>query len=378
MTISGSLTPFGGLVPVNIDDLFSLILDPAAYNASGSTMSTTGTINLSGTTPVMTLAGGLDFEVGQGVYISMNTSTPPFLTSIATVISPETLVLAGTAPTTYVGANSTIFHDDAAALNAAIRSGYVTISGESGAFYQINGGGRPYNVSGPLTQQSGLVLEDFKLIPLASSFWVSGTLLSGTFGSGPTSNGVIYNESASDVLCRDIYIDLDTLAVNGLVNYASSGVKYENCRVIHWAVTPTQTISGIGLYNAGKCNASNCSFVQWNSKDREAPYPATFNSGYALYCDSVVNKDSGDSLFHGCNFNGGLPPVYVAEDVNYVRFSDCHTWPCWGSVAPEYTLTNPENFEIHSSDVTIEDHYLDSGYILGSKPNKPLAISTIR
>jgi hypothetical protein len=84
--VSGSLTPTGATTDVNIDDLFSVMLDPAAYNASGSTFSTTGTIELGGTT--LSLDFTSDFAIGQGIYISdSSTSAPPLLTTVVSVAS---------------------------------------------------------------------------------------------------------------------------------------------------------------------------------------------------------------------------------------------------------------------------------------------------
>jgi hypothetical protein len=113
------------------------------YGASGSSVTTTGTIGAGSTS--LTVASAASFAVGQGIRIdnagSASDTTGTFHVSKITAISGTTLTLE-TAAVRAVSA-AVVMHDDTralqAALDAAIAAGGGTILFDAPALYRLNG-----------------------------------------------------------------------------------------------------------------------------------------------------------------------------------------------------------------------------------------------
>ena len=314
------------------------VLNPAGYNASGSIISTTGTILVGSAS--LSLVSAIDFANGQGIYVTgAGIAGAPLITTIVSGAGTSVLVLAATASMTASGA--VINHDDTAAWNAATLAA-SRVSGTGGGFTAVNGGGLTYNVSRPIIGQIGTVIQNAKAIPLPSPIWVGGAVLG--------SNAVFQASGGYNVIFENLEVDLNRVPnVNAFANTSTAFIKFSFCRAMHWAG------SGMGMYAPGKADLLYCSFTQWNSGDAESLTPVTNNSGYGLW------QAGSDSSAHGCNFGQGLRPVYVANGINNFRMTLCHTWPCNGNSTQ--ILPDPCAIEIHGTQVSIGTHYLDSGYI---------------
>lgn len=127
-TISDELAPFVGLGTYTI----------ASFGASGSAVTTTGSINAASTS--LTVASASSFAVGQGIYVAgAGAAGVPLITTI-TAIAGSTITLAAAASLSVSGA--LVQHDDTAAIQAALNLittvHHLTLIFDS-AFYRVNG-----------------------------------------------------------------------------------------------------------------------------------------------------------------------------------------------------------------------------------------------
>lgn len=275
----------------------STITDPINdWNASGSIITTTGSISSSSATTTLTVASAFGWSVGMGIDVAgAGTSGADLITSV-TAISGNTFILAVAASTTVSGA--VINHDDTAAINAALVSGKAV---------HLRAG--LYNITNQL------------LMPISNLFYGDGALnlkdqitpqnLGTVIVDRSTTNNWL-NISSGSSYVRDMSFE----TASGVTPTSGFAISIGNPSV-RIANIVVQNISIYGSAGGIQINThvavSYIDNIYMITQGSSTTYCAIYNYNGAPYGDVVFNAITALPV---TNDNGGYGVYVVAADVN--------------------------------------------------------------